>query len=53
MGAASSVHCYHTVLSLGRLLFGERRTGLRPADNQGYAVVAVHDRPEQDSPAQP
>ncbi|MEV5949390.1 tRNA-dependent cyclodipeptide synthase [Streptomyces sp. NPDC052002] len=53
VGVASSVHCYHTVLSLGRLLFGERRTGLRPADNQGYAVVAVHDRPEQDSPAHP
>ncbi|MFG2652428.1 tRNA-dependent cyclodipeptide synthase [Streptomyces sp. NPDC048436] len=43
----SSVHCYHTVLPLGRLLFGERRTGLRPADNQGYAVVACDDRTEQ------
>jgi cyclo(L-tyrosyl-L-tyrosyl) synthase len=48
VGAASSVHCYHTVLALGRLLFGERTTGLRPAGNQGYAVVAVPDLPEQD-----
>ncbi|WP_308433433.1 tRNA-dependent cyclodipeptide synthase [Streptomyces alanosinicus] len=43
LGAASSVHCYHTVLPLGRLLFGGRRTGLRPADNQGYAIVACRD----------
>ncbi|MGW4160544.1 tRNA-dependent cyclodipeptide synthase [Streptomyces sp. NPDC004788] len=40
LGVASSVHCYHTVLALGRLLFGTRRTGLRPAENQGYAIVA-------------
>ncbi len=43
LGAASSVHCYHTVLPLGDLLFSERRTGLRPAENQGYAVVTVQD----------
>ncbi|MDT0438206.1 MULTISPECIES: tRNA-dependent cyclodipeptide synthase [Streptomyces] len=40
LGVASSVHCYHSVLALGRLLFGDRATGLRPADTQGYAVVA-------------
>jgi cyclo(L-tyrosyl-L-tyrosyl) synthase len=39
----SSVHCYHSVLPLGRLLFGERQKGLRPADNQGYAIVACRD----------
>lgn len=43
VGVASSVHCYHTVLALGRLLFGERHTGLRPAGNQGYAIVACRD----------
>ncbi|WP_306335071.1 tRNA-dependent cyclodipeptide synthase [Streptomyces sp. KL118A] len=42
LGVDSSVHCYHTVLALGRLLFGERPTGLlRPADTQGYAIVAA------------
>jgi cyclo(L-tyrosyl-L-tyrosyl) synthase len=40
LGVPSSVHCYHTVLALGRLLFGDRAAGLRPAANQGYAVVA-------------
>ncbi|MET9291028.1 tRNA-dependent cyclodipeptide synthase [Streptomyces sp. NPDC003077] len=43
LGVASSVHCYHTVLALGRLLFGERPAGLRPADTQGYAIVACRD----------
>ncbi|MFS8204442.1 tRNA-dependent cyclodipeptide synthase [Streptomyces sp. CWNU-52B] len=40
LGVASSVHCYHSVLALGRLLFSDRARGLRPAENQGYAVVA-------------
>ncbi|WP_194236360.1 tRNA-dependent cyclodipeptide synthase [Streptomyces acidicola] len=44
LGVASSVHCYHTVLALGRLLFDERRTGLRPAHNQGYAIVECRDQ---------
>ncbi|WP_066972839.1 tRNA-dependent cyclodipeptide synthase [Streptomyces sp. NRRL F-4489] len=43
LGVDSSVQCYHTVPSLGRLLFGERRTGLRPAGNQGYAIVTCRD----------
>ncbi|MFJ6570137.1 tRNA-dependent cyclodipeptide synthase [Streptomyces sp. NPDC091292] len=43
LGVESSVHCYHTVLALGRLLFGDRAVGLRPADNQGYAIVACQD----------
>lgn len=43
LGVASSVHCYHSVLPLGRLLFGGRQKGLRPADNQGYAIVACRD----------
>ncbi|MCX3063989.1 tRNA-dependent cyclodipeptide synthase [Streptomyces beihaiensis] len=43
LGVASSVHCYHTVLALGRLLFGGRRTGLNPAENQGYAIVTCRD----------
>ncbi|MFJ8311904.1 MULTISPECIES: tRNA-dependent cyclodipeptide synthase [unclassified Streptomyces] len=43
LGVASSVHCYHTVLALGRLLFGERPMGLRPAGNQGYVLVACRD----------
>ncbi len=43
LGVASSVHCYHTVMALGRLLFSDRAVGLRPADNQGYAVVACQD----------
>ncbi|MFE2943079.1 tRNA-dependent cyclodipeptide synthase [Streptomyces sp. NPDC059255] len=43
LGVASSVHCYHSVLSLGRLLFSDRAAGLRPAENQDYAVVACQD----------
>ncbi|MEV8313333.1 tRNA-dependent cyclodipeptide synthase [Streptomyces sp. NPDC059900] len=44
LDVASSVHCYHTVLALGRLLFSERPTGLlRPADAQGYSIVACRD----------
>ncbi|MFJ2651441.1 tRNA-dependent cyclodipeptide synthase [Streptomyces sp. NPDC087420] len=43
LGVASSVHCYHSVMALGRLLFSDREVGLRPADNQGYAVVACQD----------
>lgn len=43
LGVPSSVHCYHTVAALGRLLFGDRRRGLRPAANQGYAVVNCPD----------
>ncbi|MGW2511529.1 tRNA-dependent cyclodipeptide synthase [Streptomyces scopuliridis] len=43
LGVASSVHCYHSVMALGRLLFSDRAVGLRPADNQGYAVVACQD----------
>lgn len=44
LGVPSSVHCYHTVLALGRLLFGDdRQRGLRPAENQGYAVVECPD----------
>ncbi|MFI5754980.1 tRNA-dependent cyclodipeptide synthase [Streptomyces sp. NPDC051569] len=43
LGVASSVHCYHTVMALGRLLFSDRVVGLRPADNQGYAIVACQD----------
>lgn len=39
LGVASSVHCYHSVLALGRLLFSDRAAGLRPAGNQGYAIV--------------
>lgn len=39
----SSVHCYHTVAALGRLLFDDRQSGLRPATNQGYAVVNCPD----------
>ncbi|GAA1945908.1 hypothetical protein GCM10009837_84950 [Streptomyces durmitorensis] len=41
LGVDSSVHCYHSVLALGRLLFGGREAGLRPNDNQGYAVVVA------------
>ncbi|MEU6392381.1 tRNA-dependent cyclodipeptide synthase [Streptomyces sp. NPDC046939] len=43
LGVASSVHCYHSVLPLGHLLFGDRQSGLRPADNQGYAIVECRD----------
>ncbi|MFF1492604.1 tRNA-dependent cyclodipeptide synthase [Streptomyces sp. NPDC058304] len=43
LGVPSSAHCYHAVLGMGRLLFSDRAAGLRPADNQGYAVVACHD----------
>ncbi|MFF2846563.1 tRNA-dependent cyclodipeptide synthase [Streptomyces sp. NPDC058001] len=43
LGVASSVHCYHTVLALGRLLFSDRAAGLGPADNQGYAIVTCQD----------
>ncbi|WP_409234916.1 tRNA-dependent cyclodipeptide synthase [Streptomyces sp. PA5.6] len=44
LGVASSVHCYHSVLPLGHLLFGgDRPRGLRPADNQGYAIVECRD----------
>lgn len=39
----SSVHCYHTVAALGRLLFDDRQRALRPATNQGYAVVNCPD----------
>jgi len=43
LGVTSSVHCYHSLMSLGRLLFSDRAKGLRPAVNQGYAVVACQD----------
>ncbi|MFD6432594.1 tRNA-dependent cyclodipeptide synthase [Streptomyces venezuelae] len=43
LGVASSVHCYHSILPLGRLLFGDRPRGLKPADNQGYAIVECRD----------
>ncbi|MFE7117099.1 tRNA-dependent cyclodipeptide synthase [Streptomyces sp. NPDC057654] len=43
LGVASSVHCYHSLLPLGRLLYGDRQDGLRPAANQGYAIVECRD----------
>lgn len=44
LSVPSSVHCYHALLDLGRLLFRDsRQRGLRPVENQGYAVVDFPD----------
>lgn len=43
LGIGSSVHCARSLPPFGRLLSVERRSGLRAAVRQGYAIVASPD----------